>query len=95
MRFSAPATAGLLMVLTATVAYAEPREGMKHLDQLKEGNSTRQDAIKLLGKPMMEHKMTDCAMCTWSDGDKMVTCVFDKKGVLQDVKEWKPRPQWQ
>jgi hypothetical protein len=88
MRFSAPATAGLLMALTATVAYAEGGNHLDKLDQIKEGVTTKKEAIKLLGKPMCENMVNGCALCTFSDGTQTITLQFDRKGVLQDKKEW-------
>jgi hypothetical protein len=76
---------------SGTVVHAAGDRGFDKLGQLNPGVSTRQDVIKLLGKPAMQQKMEGCTLCTWTDGDKLVTCEFSKDGVLQDVKEWKPR----
>jgi len=88
MRFSAPAAAGLLLALSATVAYAEAGNHFDQLDQIKEGVTTRKDAIKLLGKPVCESMVNGCAMCTFSDGTQTITLKFDKKGVLEERKDW-------
>jgi hypothetical protein len=88
MRFSAPATAGLLLALTATVAYAEGANHLDRLDQIKEGVTTKKDAIKLLGKPVCENMVNGCAMCTFSDGTQTITLKFDNKGVLEERKDW-------
>ena len=88
MRFSAPATAGLLLALTATVAYAEGANHLDRLDQIKDGVTTKKDAIKLLGKPVCENMVNGCAMCTFSDGTQTITLKFDKKGVLEERKDW-------
>jgi outer membrane protein assembly factor BamE (lipoprotein component of BamABCDE complex) len=86
--------AGLLMALTATVAYAEGGNHMDRIDQIKEGSTTKKEAIKVLGKPMCESMVNGCALCTFSDGTQTVTLQFDKKGVLHDKKEWKPGRQF-
>jgi hypothetical protein len=88
MKFSAPATAALLMVLPATIAYAEGANHFDKLDQLKPGVTTKKDAVKLLGKPMCENMVEGCALCTFSDGKQTITLKFDKQGVLEDRKDW-------
>ena len=88
MRFSAPAAAGLLLALTATVAYAEGSNHFDKIDQLKEGVTTKKEAFQLLGKPVCENMVNGCAMCTFTDGTQTMTLKFDQKGVLQERKNW-------
>lgn len=91
MRMFTPVTAGMLMAVAATVAYAEGTNRFEKLDQLQVGVTTKKEAIKLLGKPMCENMVNGCALCTFSDGTQTVTLMFDKKGVLQDSKKWDRR----
>lgn len=88
MRIYSPATAGLLVAVAATVAYAEGMNRLEKMDQLQVGVTTKKEAIKLLGKPMCENMVNGCALCTFSDGSQTVTLMFDKKGVLLDSKKW-------
>jgi len=76
--------AGVLMALAVTVGYAESTH-LESVDQLKEGVSTKADALKLLGKPMCENMIDGCAMCTWTDDKKTISLKFDKKGLLEEA----------
>jgi hypothetical protein len=76
------------MALSATVAFAEGANHLDRLDQIKEGVTTKAQAIKLLGKPMCENMVNGCALCTFSDGTQTTTLKFDKKGVLEERKDW-------
>jgi hypothetical protein len=79
-----------LAVASTTAMYAEATHDLSKSDQLKEGVSTKKDAMKMLGKPMKDEKMSNgCSMCTWSDGKMMVTMMFGPDGMMQDMKMWK------
>lgn len=91
MRAFSPATAGVLVAVAATVAYAEGVNHLDKLDQVKVGVTTKKEAVKLLGKPVAEHMVNGCAVCTFTDGTQTVTLMFDKKGVLLDRKDWDRR----
>lgn len=86
---TASATA-MLLALTGIVATADTaKPDLDRASQLKEGVSTREDAVKLLGKPACESMVDGCAMCTWSDGKRSISLKFHKAGVLDDRKEWR------
>lgn len=79
-----------LAVASATATFAETGHDLSKADQLKEGVSTKKEAMKMMGKPMKDEKMANgCSMCTWSDGKATVTVMFGPDGMMQDMKMWK------
>jgi hypothetical protein len=81
--------AGILMAAAATAAYAEPAHNLDLASQLREGVSTRDDAIHLLGQPVSEDRINGCTMCTWADERRAISLHFGPTGILEDRKEWR------
>jgi len=86
---TAPYLLVALAAASVSVVYAESTHDLSKAEQLKEGESTMQDAMKMLGKPQMKQMVNGCSMCTWSDKNMAVTAVFGKDGKLMYMKTWK------
>lgn len=84
-------TKALLFALAVPALCAEPDHGnyLDRANELKEGISTREDAIKLLGKPTCEDMVNGCSLCTWTDQRHHISMHFDQSGVLTDRKTWR------